>query len=78
MLKEYPKVISAGGIKVTVTSADDEARWVSADAPKPVAPVDDAPVTYPVQVPEADVEVIHDDTEDVSETPKAKKGGKKK
>jgi hypothetical protein len=78
---EYPKVIRAGGINVTVNNAADEARWLAADAP-PV-PTEAPEVETPV-IPEAVAEVIHDapeaddETHDAPKRPATHKGGKKK
>lgn len=50
-MSEYPKVIDTGGIRVTVHSAKEEARWlapVTTSAPvQTVTVVEDAPVVEP-------------------------------
>ncbi len=79
---EYPKVISVGGISVTVKNVGDEARWRALEASREVPPVaesilDAAPEPLPVQ----DAIV---DTESAKDAPEHKrkaathKGGKKK
>lgn len=87
-MSEYPKVVEVDGIKVTVESAADEARWCA--PPAPAAPEPEAAASEQASAPGLeDVEVKMDSpafaqpqTNELydldTDTTKTKKSAKKK
>ncbi len=84
MSDEYPKAIEVDGVPLTVTSAEDEARWRAVAAP--VAAVEPEPVAEPEPEPESAPEPAADPLDDVTvemdnpdfDPPKSKKTAAKK
>lgn len=58
-MSDYPKVIHVGGIHVTVTSAEDEARWTQPAAVTTTQP-DEPPDVNPLDSVELDGAALND------------------
>ena len=68
-MDEYPKVIDIAGQKITVTDAEDEARWLARPVAAAVVAEPDAVVTEDEAVPDAPPEEVVE----TDPTPKKKK-----